>query len=328
MTCKQSPLSIVSISLALFWEIGLISGFPVTAKALPLSSLTPQNFSISSPSLSLTPFFLSFLGKNDKDFMAQGSPKAPSFPSGGIPGGTEGGGTRWNDFPAPGSQLKPPSVGSPAGGTEGGGTRSAMSKCSGDLGKDLTPLLPTTHLGRTFSPAPTVFIYVPTPLNNTVEFELVDEGDNTLYKKMFNLTTKQPGIVALKLPDNDKINEIKVGKNYQWSLTFQCGLSNDSDQATNPFVSGWINRIELNSTDKFTLDKASLPERLKIYNDKVVWYDTLGTLAQLRRDNPTDATIARQWTDLLKAVKLDRLSQQPLVESEIQPIPKTESHFP
>jgi hypothetical protein len=326
MTCKQSPLSIVTISLALFWEIGLISGFPITAKALPLSTLTPKNFSISSPSLSLTPSLLSLLGKNDKDFMAQGSPKAPSFPSGGRPGGTEGGGTRWNDFLAPGSQLKAPSVGQPAGGTEGGGTRGG--KCPGDLTKDLTPLLPTTHLGRTFSAQPTLFIYVPTPLNNTVEFELVDERENTVYKNSFNLTTKQPGIVALLLPDNDKSSEIKVGKNYQWYLTVQCSSFNDSDQSANPFVSGWIHRLELTSTDKNTLEKASLPERLKIYNDKVVWYETLGTLAQLRRDNPTDAAIARQWTDLLKAVKLDRLSQQPLVESQIQPIPKTESTLP
>jgi hypothetical protein len=329
MTCKQSPLSVVTISLALFWEIGLIGGFPITAKALPLSTLTPKNFSISSPSFSLTPSLLSLLGKKDKDFkdfLAQGSPKAPSFPSGGIPGGTEGGGTRWNDFRAPGSQLKPPSVGSPAGGTEGGGTRG--DKCPGDLGKDLTPLLPTTHLGRTFSAQPTLFIYVPTPLNNTVEFELVDEGDKTVYKKYFNLITKTSGIVALPIPQNDRRSDIQGGKNYKWYLTVKCNLSNDSDESGNPFVSGWINRVELNSTDKFTLEKASLPERFKIYTDKVLWYDALGTLAQLRRDNPTDVDIARQWTDLLKAVNLDRLSQKPLVESQIQPIPKTSSTMP
>lgn len=326
MTCKQSPLSVVTISLALFWEIGLISGFPVTAKASPISTIAQKNFSISTPSLSLTPSLISLLGKNNNDFMAQGSPKAPSFPSGGIPGGTEGGGTRWNDFPAPGSQLKPPSVGQPAGGTEGGGTRSGMSKCPGDLTKDLTAILPTTNLGRTFSALPTLFIYVPAALNNTVEFELVDEANNTIYKKLFNITTKQPGIVALAIPESDKINQIQLGKNYEWSLTFQCG--SDSDQATNPFVTGWINPMELTSTDKKTLEKASLPERLKIYQDKVVWYETLGTLAQLRRDNPNDATIASQWTNLLKAVKLERFSQTPLVETEIQPIPKKDLTSP
>ena len=43
-----------------------------------------------------------------------------------------------------------------------------------------------------------------------------------------------------------------------------------------------------------------------------LWYDSLGWLARLRKDNPQDPELAIQWNELLRAGKLEALTNQPL----------------
>ena len=49
------------------------------------------------------------------------------------------------------------------------------------------------------------------------------------------------------------------------------------------------------------------------YTSQALWYDTLASLAKLRRWYPGDVAIANQWKNLLKSEGLERIAGKPLV---------------
>ena len=55
--------------------------------------------------------------------------------------------------------------------------------------------------------------------------------------------------------------------------------------------------------------------RLMAYAANGIWYETLATLADLRRQSPDDAKLTAQWMQLLQSQKLDPIANQPLVQS-------------
>ncbi|MCC3405413.1 MAG: DUF928 domain-containing protein [Microcoleus sp. PH2017_10_PVI_O_A] len=46
-----------------------------------------------------------------------------------------------------------------------------------------------------------------------------------------------------------------------------------------------------------------------------IWYDTLATLAQMRRIAPDDASLKAEWTQLLQSQTLEAVADKPLVQS-------------
>lgn len=208
----------------------------------------------------------------------------------------------WNAF-------DPPDRGVP-GRREGGGTRGPECPTT------TTALIPKSTMGRTVSAKPTFFYYVPAALDKTVEFELADEADKTIYKTSFRMIAKAPGIVSVTLPAASAAS-LEVGKNYHWYFTIKC---NPNDAEADIVVSGWINRVELTPALKAQLDGvASESDRLSIYAKESLWYEYLSTLADLRRSQPSDSALTLKWTELLSAVELEKIAQQPLVESQLLP---------
>lgn len=209
-------------------------------------------------------------------------------------------GMTWNSF-------QPPEQGVP-GRREGGGTRGSNCPTS------TTALIPKSTMGRTVSAKPTFFYYVPIALNTRVQFELADERDKTIYKKSFQMVTSRAGIVSVSLGQDGNSPVLEVGKNYHWYFTIKCSPENSQDDV---LVSGWINRTALAPTLKTELDRSSDRDRLSILTQQGIWYEYLATLAKLRLSSPSDASLALKWSDMLSSVELSKISQEPLVPTNL-----------
>jgi len=210
----------------------------------------------------------------------------------------------WNNF-------QPPEQGVP-GRREGGGTRGLVCPTA------ITALIPQSTMGKTISAKPTFFYYLPVALDKTVQFELADENDKTVYKKSFRMVTSRAGIVSVSLDSDGNSPALEVGKNYQWYFTIKCNPKSYTDDV---LVSGWINRTVLAPTVKTQLDRS--PDRrakLSIFAQQGLWYEYLATLAQLRIESPSDASLALKWSEVLSSVELGKIAREPLVTSQLTPI--------
>ncbi|WP_445249495.1 DUF928 domain-containing protein [Microcoleus sp. OTE_8_concoct_300] len=232
----------------------------------------------------------------------------PAQPSGSRPNSQQLG-VLWNSF-------QPPQQGVP-GRREGGGTRGL--ECS-SAPTALTALIPQSTMGQTISAKPTFFYYLPVAVDKTVQFELADETDKTLYKKSFRMVTSRAGVVSVSLDSDDNSPALEVGKNYQWYFTIKCNAKNYTTDEV--LVSGWINRTALAPNVKTELDRSPDHAKLSIFAQQGLWYDYLATLAQLRIQSPSDASLAIKWSAVLNSVQLGKIAQEPLVPSELTPLRK------
>ncbi|MGL5508735.1 MAG: DUF928 domain-containing protein [Microcoleaceae cyanobacterium] len=197
---------------------------------------------------------------------------------------------RWNQF-------TPPERGIP-GRREGGGTRGLV----------LTALVPQTNAGLTTTSQPTFFYHLNGPLlNSTVEFILADDKDQTLYKSVFKLTTKGPGIVSVSLPAQlGNAPTLEVGKNYIVHFTLV-------DQSID--VSSWVKRVDTPTANI----GGSLTDRANTYKQEAIWYDTLTTLAQLQQEQNSNVA-SSEWIQVLREIGIDaKISNSTFVSSQLVP---------
>ncbi len=285
----KSALNIGALSLILSLEAVLLGSFLIPAEALnsPANSVHPP----SRPQLPLN-----------------WQTVQPPELSGSRPNSQPSAAT-WNNF-------QPPEQGVP-GRREGGGTRGLACPTATNA---LTALIPQSTMGQTISEKPTFFYYLPAAIDKTVQFELADERDKTLYKKSFRMVTSRAGVVSVSLGSDGESPALEVGKNYKLYFTIKCSAKNYRDEV---LVSGWINRTALAPTVKTELDRS--PDRraqLTIFAQQGLWYEYLATLAQLRMESPSDASLAIKWSEVLSSVELGNISQEPLVPSVLTPITK------
>lgn len=201
--------------------------------------------------------------------------------------------------------FKPPKDLAPKKST-GGASRDA-STCSADRATNLTasviPLLPKTNIGLTLIQRPTILVYVPQTTAKKAMFTLQDEQGKQYYQTTLPIPTKR-GVMAIKLPSS--VPALKTGKNYQWSLVMICTQELEPDS---PWVNGWIRRVELQHSlnNQSPLDVATKLAAMGI------WYDSLATLAELKRKQPKNLAVATSWQELLKSVDLNAIANEPLV---------------
>ena len=176
----------------------------------------------------------------------------------------------------------------------------------------LTALIPKTHLGKTTKERPTFWFYVPYSPQKapTGEFVLQDENRNDIYRIPFTLQ-KTPGFVSFQLPSTEE--PLKIDKLYRWYFKLYC----DRESSSSPiFVQGWVQRIAIESNLSSQLQIASPREDI-IYTNKLIWYDALAHLANLRLSNPTDTSLKDDWNNLLKAkgVELELPNSESIIGS-------------
>lgn len=176
----------------------------------------------------------------------------------------------------------------------------------------LTSLVGSKNLSLTVSEHPTFWFYVPYTVKEASngEFFLQDQQENTIYKTQFVLPDK-PGIMSIRLPSD--VKPIQSNQNYRWYLSINCSSGQSSDTLVGQmFLTGQIQRILLTDELKRQLNLAQTPlDRVQVYAQNGIWYDTLTEFANLYRVQPTLATT---WTNLLKDVGLESIAQVPIVK--------------
>ena len=217
--------------------------------------------------------------------------------------------------------FNPPPVednGAPGGRQKGAGSHSLCKIAEGE--EEITPLIAlmpeiaikssTTNKvyvwAKTTSAHPTFWVYVAYPVNSYVEFTLQDEAENEIYQTTFKLDKTQ-GIIGLNFPQ-DKVS-LETGTSYHWYFNIMC----NREDSTDDFVEGWVERVELDPVIHSQLELAPPLEKISIYAENGLWYDTLASLDRLRQTEPENQESAAIWSDLLRQVGLDEISQEPVV---------------
>jgi len=178
-------------------------------------------------------------------------------------------------------------------------------------GEVVIPLIPTSKEAEyTTKEYPTFFFYIP-KVSKTVtglEFVLRDgENIDPLYKETFK-PFEQAGIVSITLKANQP--PLKVGKEYTWGFSMICDPnSRDRDF----FTEG---KIQLMQDENIAAQLQETPkplDRAVLYATAGFWENALSILADLRRQSPNDPQVQQYWSDLLKSVKLDEVTDKPLL---------------
>jgi Domain of Unknown Function (DUF928) len=214
--------------------------------------------------------------------------------------------------------FKPPDVTAP------GNRQSATHRgeeCEDNL--SINPLIPEKNIGLTLSESPTLFAYVSQKLTK-VQFSLIKEigpKEEVVYET--DLKVDKPGIIAVTIPAKVGDNKsLEVGKRYRWSFSVACkpeesteNLEESTPDLTNNFrVIAYVERIEATPTLKNDLANPDPMAKLIAYAKNGIWYETVATLAEMRRKAPNDAKLTAEWMQLLQSQKLDSIANQPLVQ--------------
>lgn len=214
----------------------------------------------------------------------------------------------------------PEDNGAPSGSREGAGSHGLCKITNPE--KDIAPLIaimPEVNVktttknkkyiwGETTLASPTFWLYVAYPVNSQVEFILQDRAENEIYQTTFSLDKTQ-GIISLTLPPEQVY--LETGKSYHWYLYVTCNLGSSPDD----FVEGWVKRVDLNSDIKNKLETSRPSERISIYAENGLWFDTLNSIDRLRQTEPENNNISAIWTDLLQQVGLDAISKKPILKN-------------
>ncbi|MEG3959394.1 DUF928 domain-containing protein [Microcoleus sp. herbarium2] len=184
--------------------------------------------------------------------------------------------------------------------------------CKLQEGLSITPLIPESNIGLTLTESPTFFAYV-SHSSTQVEFTLQanDQEGTEVYKTTFKVD--KPGIVEVSIPAiGDGQKSLEIGQRYEWSFSVAC---DEKDPSGNYFVYGIVQRIEPPETLKNDLANADPMARAIAYAKNGIWYDTLATLAEMRRLAPDDSGPRAEWTQLLQSQGLGSIADRPLVQS-------------
>ena len=201
--------------------------------------------------------------------------------------------------------FKPPDVTAPdnrQGGTHRG--------CKLRDGLSITPLIPESNIGLTLTESPTFFVYVSQPAAQ-VEFILLNEDESEVVYET-TLKNDKAGIVGVSLSEKDQTKNIEVGKRYVWSFALAC---DPLERSGDYIVKGWMQRIEPQATLKSDLTNPDPMAKVIAYAKNGIWYETIATLAEMRRLAPDDSRLTTEWTQLLQSQGLESIAAQPLVQS-------------
>ncbi len=196
--------------------------------------------------------------------------------------------------------------------------RCVQSLCTpcAEVDKPLIALVPSSG-GKTLAANPAILWYMPRIVSENapapaVEFMLKDANNQKVYSAQYALAKSAgdvagtPGIMRLTI---SSLYPLKIGQDYHWELTLRCD-SQDSDRTDDLIVEGGLKRVEPDPNLASRVQQATPEERILLYAKAELWYETLTTLVELRRDRPNDKNLADAWKTLLNSVGLSAISEE------------------
>lgn len=210
-----------------------------------------------------------------------------------------GGGSRVLTLFKPASDQKTPTETASSGGARG---QQCLHPSRSSPSLFVTALMPQNQFGLTISARPNILVYLPPNDAEQIFFSVKDE-DRQLHYQTVLPSSKAGGVVTFPLPE--AAPDLAVDKNYQWYVALMCG---GKLRASSPLVDGWIKRIKPDQILMQSLSAATPLAKVETLAAAGIWYDTVATLARIRRMQPADATIGRHWQALMNSVALEDLS--------------------
>lgn len=197
--------------------------------------------------------------------------------------------------------LPPPPPDNPDSSAAGG--RRAPAACPQDAetakgGPLLTALSPTAKPGLTLA-NPTFLVYVPKTSAKNAEFSLSSRDSRGVYRTTIALTNT-PDFVSVSLPPQTP--PLEVGKEYMWTFAIIC---NPNDRLADQFVTGTVQRTELDPTQRSQIEQTPANQRLAIYQKDGIWYDAIALLFELKRSQPNDPSLNAAWHEFLRSGGID-----------------------
>lgn len=261
---RSSNLKTLAVALTLGLAVTLPTKVQAQLSSRSPSSDLPDRWEMRQPSTSGTSAF-----DNTSAFRAPRSPNAPR------PENRAGGGTRGGD------------------------------RCSEDEGVPIA-LVPESLVGTTTAEYPTIYWYMPPTSAPAVQFVLRNASGDRVYEVQYSLADSvegaaASGIMSITLPAFANLSPLEVGQVYNWELALKC---DPPDSSQDIVVQGKIQRVAVEPEMTSQLQQATAQERLNFYAGERLWYDTLDTLIELRRDRPEDTDLAAAWDKLLTSVGL------------------------
>lgn len=196
---------------------------------------------------------------------------------------------------------------------QGGASRG--NECiQSDGDEKITALVPVSG-GETIAESPTIFWYLPKSSASQIDLllQVAQEQEVNVYSAKYTLPKStdgfvegSPGIMSLTLPTLNNASLLKTGQTYQWSLQLICS---PLDPSKNPFIVGQIKRIKADPNLEFRIIQATPQERVGIYADSKLWYETLSALVELRR-TLSNSNVTNAWNKLFKSIGLDNIAQK------------------
>ncbi|MEH1844185.1 MAG: DUF928 domain-containing protein [Nostoc sp.] len=228
-------------------------------------------------------------------------------PGKGAPRQATGGASRGNLFtPAPGKGTPQQATG---GASRVGTYYLNPSTVSTTEPAALIALLPQSFYGTTVSERPTILVYLPASNAQEAVFSLKDEAGNMQHQMNIPVAGKT-GVIAIKLPANAPA--LTVGKNYQWFLALK--VDGQLSPST-PYVDGWVQRIQPDAELATAMQEQDALKRATALGKNGVWYDCVATLATVYTAQPSNATLRKQWEELLSSVSLKEIVTANLLAS-------------
>jgi Domain of Unknown Function (DUF928) len=170
--------------------------------------------------------------------------------------------------------------------------------------------------GLTTMERPTFWFYVPytKPALVDISFTLQDESNpgekKIIYQNSTIAATSTPGTIGITLPKSSPT--LVTNKPYHWFLELNMRCTSGQRPI---FVEGWIQRTELDGNLSNQIDRATPTDKVALYAENGLWHDALTTLANLRATKPQDPGLTQDWQNLLDAIGLGNLTNQPLSEN-------------
>ncbi|MEM1256350.1 MAG: DUF928 domain-containing protein [Cyanobacteria bacterium P01_H01_bin.21] len=167
--------------------------------------------------------------------------------------------------------------------------------------------------GLTISERPTFWFFIPYVADpefsgkqqRVAQFVLLDETNHPVLNELISAELRDtPRLVEYLLPYTLETDEL-----YTWYFTVIC----DSEKLSrNPVVRGWVQRIEPTAEVKNALDNTSRFEQYLVYAENGIWFETINSLANIRRQFPN--LKREEWVTLLKHFTISDANQFNLLE--------------
>lgn len=161
----------------------------------------------------------------------------------------------------------------------------------------------------------TLFAYVPfAPKCSTLEFTLRDSVGKLIYQSPIAVPTKA-SLIQIRVPTSAPALELNTL--YRWMLQATVTPKSIGTEETRQkpdlySVNGWVQRASLNPTLRQQIQQAEPRQRVRLYAENGIWFDAVTTLAEARLANPKSTELAKDWEQLLQAVKLEAFATAPI----------------